>query len=85
MVPAGVHAEKLHVQHMREARDRKPIGSFGGGESPESAIRGNALPHVRIRGHVIRVVVVDERELARLRVDAKDGRQQQQADPQVGG
>ncbi len=83
MVPTGVHAEELHVQHMREARQGKPIGGFGGSESPEGAIRSDALPHVRIIGYVIRVVVIQERKLARLRVDGEGGRQQEEADPQV--
>ncbi len=59
-----VRAEQLHVEHQRYPSERMPVARVEGRERPAEALRSQAGQHMRIGGHVFRVVVVDE---ARIR------------------
>src|SRR5689334_21103442 len=66
---AGIEAEELAVQHVREARNREPVGDFGRRERPLDAVGGDAGADVAVGGDVIGIVEVDEVEVEDAGVD----------------
>ena len=57
MVLAGVEAEELHVQHVREPGQGMPVGGVGGGEGPRDGLPAQPLLDVRVFGDIDLVVV----------------------------
>ena len=76
VMPAGVEAEQLDVQHVRKPGQRKPVRRLGGRERPLHAGRRHALAHVRIGGNVIGIVKIDEIEASdrQIRKENRDER-----------
>jgi hypothetical protein len=72
MQRAGVGAEQLHVEHVREPGERVPIAQQAGGEGPARAVEGKAAAHDGVFADVARVVVLDEAVPVGLRVDGED-------------
>src|ERR1700722_15386885 len=62
VMPSGVEAEELHVQHVRKTGQRKPVRGFGGRECPSDAVWSYALTDMSVVGDVIRIVKIDEVE-----------------------
>src|ERR1017187_2889662 len=67
MVPSATQAEHLVIEHVRKARERKPVGGFAGSECPSDVRRGEAASNVRVGGDVLGVVEIDEVKVADLR------------------
>ena len=83
MVPAACEAEELAVEHVRNPGHREPVGSVARGQRPFQSLRGQSLADVHVAGGVIRIVVVDEVEVANLRVDRKSRQEQRQINEQI--
>jgi len=71
--------ERLHIQHVRQPRQRMPIGFRSCSESPRHATRGQPLLNVPIRGDVVGIVVVDESILQRGVVEREGAEEKQTA------
>src|SRR5579883_2944691 len=69
-MPACIHAEQAHIQHVGEARDGEPVGGLGRKRPPQAA-----------GARVIRIVVVDEGGPEKLRIDAEGGEDQRGTNP----
>ena len=57
--PAGIEPEQLHIEHVREPRQRVPVFAVDARERPGTR-RGHARADVRVLGDVLRVVDQDE-------------------------
>ena len=66
---AGVEAEELAVEHVREEREGVPVGAGVGGEGTGDAPGAKPLLYSRVFGDVGVVVVGDEAEAVDLGVD----------------
>src|SRR5262249_4086207 len=71
------------IRHVRQARERKPVCRLRGSERPNDARPSDALAHVRIRSDVLRVVEVDEVEMADRGVERESDCYKAEANPQI--
>src|SRR6266513_5698189 len=81
MVPGGVQAVELDIQHMRQPRQGMPIVGMKGGKSPDKAAVRDAGFDIFVFGYIRRVVIIDEVVEKKLGIDAyneegKDSSQQ---------
>ena len=60
MVPAGVGAEQLTIQHMGKPGQRMPVTGVACGKGPDNAVSGKAGLDVLIVSNVLVVIVVYE-------------------------
>src|ERR1039457_3562197 len=82
MMPSARHAEKPVIEHVGEARERKPIGRVARGEGPGDIRRGEPAAHVGIGGDVVGIVEIDEVETDGLRAAREGSGEQQGVDPE---
>ncbi len=78
MVAAGVEREEGHVEHVREPRQRVPVGCVESGERPAQAFEAEAFAHHRVLVDVEAVVEGDEIVSPHLPEDG--GRRRDQAE-----
>ena len=71
------------VEHVRNPGHREPVGGIARCQRPFQPLRGEPLPDVQVAGGVIGIVVVDEIEVADLRVDRESGQEQRQINQQI--
>src|SRR5713101_9377376 len=69
---AGVGAKQLHVDHVRDPRQRMPIRLIHVRKGPLNAGPRQTAENVRIVRDVAGIVVIDERVSANLCVDRED-------------
>src|SRR5690242_17215006 len=72
MMPPGVKAKKLAVQHVGETRHRVPIGRNCSVKRISHARRCNPLLHLRILGYVKIIVEIDETVASGRKEDGDD-------------
>ena len=77
MVPSAAQAEHLAIEHVRKARERKPVGSLAGSECPSDVRRSDTGAHVLVGGDVLGVVKIDEVKVADLRVHGERRQEQE--------
>ena len=82
VMPARPHPIELAIEHMRQHRDRVPVACDVAVPLPSEALRAQARLHVRIRGDIIGVVVVDEVMPRNRPIDHQRAQRQEQADPE---
>ena len=81
----GADAEELHVEHVREPRQRDPISQLAGRERPADAVQRQTAADDRVLPDVAEIVVLDETVPVRLRIDRqhqpheRGGEQERQA------
>ena len=59
-MPSRVEPEDLDIEHVREARHRKPVRRLRRREGPPDASGRYAPAHVSVGGNVIGIVKIDE-------------------------
>lgn len=62
MMPSGIEAEELHVEHVRKPCHRMPVGRVVGRKRPGNSVPGQPRHHHWILCYVERVVVTHEVE-----------------------
>ena len=77
VVTGRVEAEQLAVQHVRDPRERMPVGGVAGRHRPADVLEADAAPHVAVLAHVVGVVVVHELVEPRRGVDGENGGHEQ--------
>src|SRR4051812_2199019 len=60
MMAAGVETVESAIHHVRNPGQGMPIAGMPGRESPDQRLGCHAALHLRVPGHVIRVVVIRE-------------------------
>ena len=78
--PRPLGAEALADEHVREHRQRMPVGDGGAGKRLDEACSGEPVADVIVRGDELGVVVVDEVVAAGGPVDGRDGQNQEKDD-----
>jgi len=84
VMPSGVKAEKLDVEHVGEASDGKPVRRFGRREGPRDAAGRDALKDVGVAGNVIGIVEIDEIVAPDGQVGEKNRDEKGGVDPKIG-
>ena len=69
MVPTGVEAIELAIQHQRDPGERMPVGGMAVGKRPGDPLRRQPVCHLRIFVYVLVVIEVDELVADRLAED----------------
>ena len=80
MVPAGIFAIKLPVNHVRDPRERVPIGRVEAGKRPLDALRGYSLLHFPVLHHIVVIVQRYEIVAPHTTVGKNGGRHKNEAD-----
>src|SRR5215472_10778633 len=83
MVPAGIDTEELHVEHVREPGEGKPIGVAERGECPHDAVGSEAGPYLRVFGDVDWIVERNEVVSANLDEGGEDKNKDEHCKPDV--
>jgi hypothetical protein len=81
---AGVPSEQLHIDHVRDPRQRMPIGLVDMCEGPLNARPRETTEHVRIVRDITRVIEIDEYVRADLDVNCEDKDKQCRYDEKAG-
>ena len=82
MMPAGVEAEELAIEHVAEDGEGMPVAGDLGVQGVAKAGRGHAGLHDGIGGDEVGVVVIDEFVAGHGPIDGEGDRGQKQANPQ---
>ena len=77
---AGVQAEQLTIEHVRNARERVPVVGMNVCERPPNVLRAETRFDVRIISDVRRVIVIDKGETVRLPKNSERDRDQSKTD-----
>jgi hypothetical protein len=77
---AGVHAEQLAIEHVRNGRDRVPVGSVKMGKCPDDIGKSQPAGDTARAIDVIVVVVTDPIEVRGLSKNNADQRRQAECD-----
>ena len=78
MVAARLQAPQRTVRHVREPRQRMPVGCMHGGKGPLCAVNRKTLVHPRVFIDVLFVVEIDESVSRGRDVEAKRNRENEQ-------
>ena len=80
MVPCGVQAEDLDVQHVGHPGQGMPVTGIADGESPTQVFNSQAVQHVAVFGYVNMIVEVNEVAPGNLPEGAGDDDRKDDAD-----
>ena len=71
-VRAGIHSEQLHVQHVRDPRQRKPVKRVHMREGPHDSRPGQTAKDLLVFRDVQRIIEVHKLMASDLRVNGED-------------
>jgi hypothetical protein len=83
MVRPGVHAEKLHVQHVRKPRQGMPVAGVSRGKGPNYVSTRQTTSYVRVLADVVGIVIAHKVVAEHLCVDNEDHNRQNQTEPEL--
>lgn len=82
MVTRGADSEYLHIEHVRQPRQRVPVARMPRAESPDDCAPRQAAGHVSVLTHKRGIVDGYEAEMPDRRVDDNCDRNQGRREPQ---
>ena|GEM_PF-5050872 len=85
MMPPGVHAGQLHIQHVRNPSHRQPVARGAALESPRHTVEIQAGPDIRIFGDISLIVKIQKIVVAQRRKQRQGDGGQGQANPPPAG
>jgi hypothetical protein len=80
MVRAGIQAEQLSIEHVRNRSEGMPVLGMHVRERPRDSVPAEPRSHVRVVVNVKRIVIVDELMMKSLAEDRPRNRDQKNSD-----
>jgi hypothetical protein len=71
VMPPGLQAKELHIQHMGKPGQRMPVACMKCGECPGHTLKGYSAPDMKVLCHILCIIKIDKFMILHLPINGK--------------